>query len=91
MNVSLARLYLTLWDPMDCIPPGSSVHRIFQARRLDWVLITLLQGILSNQGSNPGLTHCGQTLYHLSHQGSSNTQVLGKMPAALLKYQMFLF
>ena len=24
-----------------------------------------------NQGSNPGLSHCGQTLYHLSHQGSS--------------------
>ena len=29
----------------------------------------LLQGIFSTQGSNPGLTHCGQTLYRLSHQG----------------------
>ena len=28
----------------------------------------LLPGIF--QGSNPGLPHCGQTLYHLSHQGS---------------------
>ena len=28
-----------------------------------------LQGIFLNQGSNPGLPHCGQTLYHLSHQG----------------------
>ena len=30
----------------------------------------LLQGILLTQGSNPGLPHCGQTLYHLSHQES---------------------
>ena len=30
----------------------------------------LLQGIFPNQGSNPGLLHCRQMLYHLSHQGS---------------------
>ena len=30
----------------------------------------LLQGIFPTQGSNPGLWHCRQTLYHLSHQGS---------------------
>ena len=29
----------TLSDPMDCSPPGSSVHGIFQARVLDWVVI----------------------------------------------------
>ena len=28
---------LTLCDPTDCIPPGSSVHGIFQARILEWV------------------------------------------------------
>ena len=27
---------LTLGDPMDCSPPGSSVHGIFQARVLEW-------------------------------------------------------
>ena len=27
----------TLWDPMDCSPPGSSVHGILQARILEWV------------------------------------------------------
>ena len=27
----------TLSDPMDCSPPGSSVHGIFQARVLEWV------------------------------------------------------
>ena len=30
----------------------------------------LLQGIFPTQGSNPGLPHCRQTLYCLSHQGS---------------------
>ena len=32
----VARSYPTLSDPMDCSPPGSSVHRIFQARVLEW-------------------------------------------------------
>ena len=30
---------LTLIDPMNCSPPGSSVHGIFQARILEWVAI----------------------------------------------------
>ena len=30
----------------------------------------LLQEIFLTQGLNPGLPHCRQTLYHLSHQGS---------------------
>ena len=30
----------TLWDPMDGNLPGSSVHRIFQARVLEWVAIS---------------------------------------------------
>ena len=32
-----ARSSPTLCDPVDCIPPGSSVHGILQARILDWV------------------------------------------------------
>ena len=32
----VAQLRLTLRDPMDCSPPGSSVHGIFQARVLEW-------------------------------------------------------
>ena len=27
----------TLWDPMDCRPPGSSVHGILQVRMLEWL------------------------------------------------------
>ena len=35
----------------------------------------LLQGIFPTQGSNPGLLHCRQILYHLSHQGSPNLKI----------------
>ena len=34
----------TLWDPMDCSPPGSSVHGILQARILEWVAISSSRG-----------------------------------------------
>jgi len=32
----VAQSCLTVRDPMDCSPPGSSVHGIFQARVLEW-------------------------------------------------------
>ena len=51
----------TLCSPMDCSPPGFSVHAILQARILEWVAIGfLLHGIFPIQGLNPGLPHCGQ-------------------------------
>ena len=42
----------TLCNPMDCSPPGSSVHGILQARILEWGCHALLQGIFPTQGSN---------------------------------------
>ena len=33
----VTQLYRTISDPMDCNPPGSSVHGILQARVLEWV------------------------------------------------------
>ena len=70
----------TLWDPVDCSLPGSSIHGILQAKILERVAISfsntgvgchfLLQGIFLTQGSNPGVLHCRQILYHSSHQGS---------------------
>ena len=36
----VAQLCPTLCDPMDCSPPGSSIHGIFQARVLEWGAIT---------------------------------------------------
>ena len=40
-------------DPVDCSPPGSSVHGISQARTLEWAAIILLQGIFPTQELNP--------------------------------------
>ena len=40
----VAQLCLTLCDPKDCSPPGSSVHGIFQARILSWVAISFSRG-----------------------------------------------
>ena len=37
---SVTQLCLTLCDPLDCNPPGSSVHGILQARMLEWVAIS---------------------------------------------------
>ena len=34
----------TLWDPVDCSPPGSSIHGILQARILEWVAISFSRG-----------------------------------------------
>ena len=34
----------TLCNPMDCSLPGSSVHRIFQARVLEWIAISFARG-----------------------------------------------
>ena len=39
MCVQSLQLCLTLCDPIDCSPPGSSVHRILQARILEWVVM----------------------------------------------------
>ena len=60
----------TLCNPMNCSPPGSSVHGILQAKILEWVAILFSRGIFLTQGPNPGLLHCRQTFYHLSQQGS---------------------
>ena len=43
----------TLCDPMDCSPPGSSVHGILQARILEWVAIPFSRD-LHDPGIEPG-------------------------------------
>ena len=159
---SVAQLFLTLYDPMDCSPPGSSVPWISQARILQWVAISpfrgsswpgtelvspelaggfftteppgkpiciheseskvaqscptlcdpmdwlyptrllhpwdfpgkntgvgfhfLLQAIFPTQGLNPGLPHCRQTLYRLSHQGSPFSFI--DMPKYMIIFKM---
>ena len=67
--MKVIQLYLTLGDPMDY-----TVHGILQARILEWVAFPFSRGSSQHrdqtQGSNPGLPHCRQILYQLSHKGS---------------------
>jgi len=44
MCLSVTQSSLTLCDPMDYSPPGSSVHGIFQARILEWVAVPFSRG-----------------------------------------------
>ena len=46
----------TLCDPMDCSPPGSSVHVILQARILEWVAISFSRGS-SKPRDRPQVSH----------------------------------
>ena len=64
--------YLTLWDSMDCNPPGSSVCGESLGKNTGVGCHSLLQGIFPTQGLNLGLLHCRWLLHHLSHQGSPN-------------------
>ena len=46
-------------DPMDCSPPGSSVHGIFQARVLEWVAIAFShKGVLFSHKKECNLATC---------------------------------
>ena len=65
---SVTQSCLTLCDPMNCSLPGSSVHGDSQGKNTEVGCHVLLQGTFPTQGSNPGLPHCRQILYHLSHQ-----------------------
>ena len=51
MHAKSPQSCLTLCDPMDCIPPGSFVHGILQARILEWVACPP-QGIFLTRGLN---------------------------------------
>ena len=53
--ILVAKSCPTLCSPMDCSPPGFSVHGISQARILEWVAISFSEGVILIQGSNPHL------------------------------------
>ena len=69
---SVAQSCLTLRDPMDCSPPGSSVHGILQARMLEWVALPSSRGS-SQPRDQTQVLYYRQILYCLSHQGSPCT------------------
>ena len=66
---SVTRSYPTLYDPMDCSPPGPSVHGISQARILEWVDLSLSRDP-PNPGIEPGSPALQAASLPLSHRGS---------------------
>ena len=59
MRAQLLQSCLTLCDPMDCCPPGSSVPGILRARILEWVAMPSSRGssLPRDQTLNPRLLH----------------------------------
>ena len=66
------QFYLTLCNPMECSPPGSSVHGIFQARILEWGMISYSRG--SSQPRDPTCISWNSRwiLYHKHLLGSAS-------------------
>ena len=63
----VAQSCLTLCDPMDCSPSGSSVNGDSPGKNTGVGCYALLQGIFPTQVLNPGLPHRRLILNHLSH------------------------
>ena len=64
---SILQVCPTLCDPMDCSPPGSSVHGVLQARVLEWVSMPSSRGSsLSRDQTHISYASCigRQVLYH---------------------------
>ena len=62
--LSRVRLFATPWTLAHQAPPSME---FFLGKSTGVGCHFLLQGIFPTPGSNPGLLHCGQTLYRLSH------------------------
>ena len=72
MHATSLQSCLTLCDPMDCSPPGSSVHGIPQARILEWVAIPSSRGC-SWPGDWTWVSCIGRwVLYHQCQLGNPN-------------------
>ena len=61
-------------NPTDCSPPGSSVHRITQARILEWVAVSSSRD-LPDSGIEPRSPVLQAGSLPLSHQGSSSVNL----------------
>ena len=73
MNVPFKMVLKVKQRPTLCHSMDYTVHGILQGQNTGVGSSFLLQGIFPTQGQNPGLLHCRQFLYQLSHQGSPNS------------------
>ena len=69
MDVKVTQSCLTLFDPVDCSPPGSSVHGILQARMLEWGAISFSRGSSPPRDRTQVSCTAGR-FFCLSHRGS---------------------
>ena len=70
MKVLVAQECLTLSDPMDYSPPGSSVLGILQARTLEWAAMPFPRGSSRPRDQTQVSCIAGRFFYCLSHQKS---------------------
>ena len=75
----VTQLCSTLCDNMDCGPPGSSVHGIFQARLLEWVAISF-----SNFAT---VSHLKQNIFLLNLNGKWGCTLMAEFDIMALPYQ----
>ena len=72
MRAKLLQSCPTLCDSMDCSPPGSSVHGIFQARILERVAFSSSSDLdLGIEPVSPAIPALQADSLSLSHRGSS--------------------
>ena len=71
-SLSCVRLFVIPWPVAHQAPLSMG---ILQARILEWVSMTSSRESSPTQRLNPGLPHCRQILYHLSHQGSQQYSI----------------
>ena len=77
-------------DPMDCSPPGSSVHGDYLGKNTGLGCHFLLQGIFLTKESNQGLLSCRLILYHLSYHGSPSFKSISRTTESKTKLLSFL-
>ena len=80
-SLSRVRLLATPWTVAYQIP-----RSIEFSRQEYWSGLPFPSpGDLPNQGWNPGLPHCRQTLHHLSHKSTKKVTEQGKLPSQILR------
>ena len=84
LHAQSLQLYLTLSDPTDCSPPGSSVHGILWARMLKWVAIS------SSWGSSWPKDWTLHLLCLLHYRNFFPTELPGKLKCHLIIHNFIL-
>ena len=96
MHAKSLQLCLTFCDPMDCSPPGTSVHGILQTRILEWVAMPSSRGF-PDPGMEPSSPALQADSLSLNHRGKASlfiTTHLGNLKInknTKLKFRSFFF